>query len=192
MWCRSPTHRNSRSLARERSLRCFMCRGSGARFVVLCVYVFSCLYVVAALIIVEILSELLEIVLTTIRLEEQQLLDGPRHKRRRQEWSPFHIFWYFQCFLSLSLSFLLYELVDSVSAHALCTLIASTHCSVRPLCIRIVTAHFSLARSLHCTYISRLPIRARSVHPFREYPILDFQSTCTASSFPFVVKLTLA
>ncbi len=93
---------------------------------------------------------------------------------------------------SLSLSFLLYELVDSVSAHALCTLIASTHCSVRPLCIRIVTAHFSLARSLHCTYISRLPIRARSVHPFREYPILDFQSTCTASSFPFVVKLTLA
>jgi hypothetical protein len=132
MWCRSPTHRNSRSLARERSLRCFMCRGSGARFVVLCVYVFSCLYVVAALIIVEILLELLEIVLTTIRLEEQQLLDGPRHKRRRQEWSPFHIFWYFQCFLSLSLSFLLYELVDSVSAHALCTLIASTHCSVRP------------------------------------------------------------
>jgi hypothetical protein len=48
-------------------------------------YLFSCLYVVAALIIVEILLELLEIVLATIRLEEQQLLDGPRHKRRRQE-----------------------------------------------------------------------------------------------------------
>ncbi len=78
-------------------------------------YLFSCLYVVAALIIVEVLLELLEIVLTTIRLEEQQLLDGPRHKRRRQEGSLFHIFWYFQCFFSLSL--LLYELVDSVSAH---------------------------------------------------------------------------
>ncbi len=54
----------------------------------------------------------------------------------------------------LSLFFLLYELVDSVSAHALCTLIVSTHSSARPLCIHIVPTHFSLARSLHCTHLA--------------------------------------
>jgi hypothetical protein len=176
MWCRSPTHRNSRSLARERSLRCFMCRGSGARFVVLCVYVFSCLYVVAALIIVEILSELLEIVLTTIRLEEQQLLDGPRHKRRRQEWSPFHIFWYFQCFLSLSLFPALriswqclctrpvhpyreYPLLRAPSVHSYrdCPFLLST---LSPLHLHLATTH---PRSL-CAPISWVPHSRLSVY----------------------------
>ncbi len=128
-------------------------------------YLFSCLYVVAALIRVEVLSELLEIVLTTIRLEEQQLLDGPHHKWKRQEASLFHIFWYFQCFLSLSL----YELVDSVSAHAP---VHPYH--EYPFCAFMLWLPISPLHALSIASVSRLPIPARSVHPLREYPFSTF------------------
>jgi hypothetical protein len=139
-------------------------------------YLFSSLYGVAALIIVEILLELLEIVLTTIRPEEPTRGDAKRD----------HRFISFGIFSVSSLSLAL-----RISWQCVCTRPVHPYRKY-PFCAFISWLPISPLHALSIASISRLPIYARSVHPFREYPILDFQSICRASSFPFVVKLTLA